>query len=49
MIPEMGTPKMQMTIRSCVIGVNPRPEIRGTGRRGATREIFGEDSTEQAG
>jgi len=26
---------MQMTIRSSVIGASPRPEIRGTERRGA--------------
>lgn len=45
-IPDMGTPKMQMTIRSCVIGASPRPEIRGTGRRAATRKIFGENNTE---
>lgn len=45
-IPDMGTPKMQMTIRSCVIGASPRPEIGGTGRRGATRKIFDENYTE---
>ncbi len=41
-IPEMGTPNMQITIRSSVIGVSPRPEIRGTEGREAIREIFGE-------
>ncbi len=30
---------MQITIRSSVIGGSPRPEIRGTGRREADREI----------
>jgi hypothetical protein len=44
----MGTPEMQMTIRSCVIGVKPRPEIRGTERRGAIREIFGENGAQEA-
>ena len=42
MIPEMGTPRIQMTKRSSVIGANPRPEIMSTVRRRAGPEIFGE-------
>jgi hypothetical protein len=41
-IPETETPNMQMTTRSSVIGESPRLEIRGTERREASREIFGE-------
>ena len=33
---------MQIKARSSVIGVIPRPETRGTGRRRADREVFGE-------
>ncbi len=47
-IPEMETQKMEITTGSSVIGVNPRPEIRGTGWRKASREIFGEDSIQQS-
>lgn len=38
----MGTPEMQMTSRSSVIGGIPRPEARGTERREADREVFRE-------
>ena len=31
-----------MTQRSVVIGRMPKPETRGTERRGADREVFGE-------
>ena len=41
-IPEMGTPLMQLTMRSRVIGESPRPEVMSTVRRRASREIFGE-------
>jgi hypothetical protein len=41
-IPEMGTPEMQIVSRSSVIGGIPRPEARGTERREADRELFGE-------
>src|SRR6266481_5926178 len=41
-IPRMGTPKMHMTLRSRVIGRMPKLEARGTERRGADREVFGE-------
>jgi hypothetical protein len=33
---------MQMTKRSKVIGRMPKPEARGTERREAVREVFGE-------
>jgi hypothetical protein len=33
---------MQMTKRSKVIGRMPKPEARGTERRRADREVFGE-------
>jgi hypothetical protein len=33
---------MQMTKRSGVIGRMPKPEARGTERRRAAREVFGE-------
>ncbi len=45
----MGTPKMQIAIRSSAIGGSPRPEIRGTERREAGREIFGETIAEALG
>ena len=32
---------MQITIRSSVIGVSPRPEARSTERHDAGREVFG--------
>jgi hypothetical protein len=41
-IPRMGTPKMHMKERSRVIGWMPKPETRGTERRQAGREVFGE-------
>ena len=41
-IPAMGTPEMQITLRSSVIGGIPRPEAKGTERREAGREVFGE-------
>jgi hypothetical protein len=39
----MGTPEMQLTSRSSVIGGIPRPEARSTERRGVAREAFGEN------
>jgi hypothetical protein len=44
-ISAMGTPEMQMTSRSSVIGAIPRPEARSTERRRAGREVFGETIT----
>jgi hypothetical protein len=41
-IPRMGTPKMHMKERSRVIGWMPKPKARGTERRQASREVFGE-------
>jgi hypothetical protein len=41
-IPAMGTPRMQITLGSSVIGGIPRPEARSTERRGTGREVFGE-------
>jgi hypothetical protein len=41
-IPRMGTLKMHMILRSKVIGRMPKPEARGTVRREAGREVFGE-------
>ena len=38
----MGTPEVQIVSRSSVIGGIPRPEARGTERREADRELFGE-------
>ena len=38
----MGTPEDANHVRSSVIGGIPRPEARGTERRGAGREVFGE-------
>jgi hypothetical protein len=38
----MGTPNMQIKVRSSVIGGIPRPKTRGTVRRRAGREVFGE-------
>ena len=42
-IPAMGTPEMQITSRSSVIGGIPRPEARSTERQGTAREVFGEN------
>jgi hypothetical protein len=41
-IPRTGAPKMQMKERSRVIGWMPKPKTRGTERRQADREVFGE-------
>lgn len=38
----MGTPEMQITSRSSVIGGIPRLEARSTERRGTAHEVFGE-------
>jgi hypothetical protein len=40
-IPRMGTPMMHIE-GSRVIGWMPKPETRGTERRQAGREVFGE-------
>jgi hypothetical protein len=36
---------MHMVLRSKVIGWMPKPEARGTERREADREVFGEATT----
>ena len=41
-IPEMGTPWMQITSGSIVIGGIPRPEARSTERRSTARVVFDE-------